>query len=226
MNKNIITLILISIGITGCANQNNQELSSKEQQKIENAGQHFGNTAIPAYISLFPEKLDSKYLNKDNSINSQAVITDFSKNWDTYYNGQADFINTILNVNEKNNKEYRNEAKSEVKALKLDENITQDLIYKSCAGNEFVQQSSKQRLSFYQCVFLNQMLNADRKIMVSQVYQVSDQEKQKIIDQTRDLAAASYLEMIKNSFSTNKWYASTPTYPSTDYHHSKKLIIR
>lgn len=229
MNKSIIAIALISIGITGCAGNNtanNGDLPVKSQQKINKSGEHFGDTAVPAYIALFPEHLDSKYINNDKTLNSQAVISDFSKNWNTYYNGQAEFINVILNVNQENNKEYRNIAKAEVKDLKLDENISQDVIYKSCAGNQFVQQSSEQRLSFYQCVFLNQMLNADRKIMVYQVYQVSDVEKQKIIDQTRDLAATSYLEMIKNSFNTNKWYSSTPVYPHTKYTHGRDLIIR
>lgn len=228
INKKIFGVVLLSIGISGCAvtQHKDGELPVKSQQKIDVAGKHFGDTAVPAYIALFPEHLDSKYINKDKSLNSQAIISDFSKNWNTYYNGQAEFINTILDINQENNKEYRNIAKSEVKDLKLDENISQDLIYKSCAGNQFVQQSSEQRLSFYQCVFLNQMLNADRKIMVSQVYQVSDIEKQRIIDQTRDLAAASYLEMIKNSFATNKWYTSTPVYPEINQKKEHGLIIR
>lgn len=229
MKKKVLAIALISLGISGCAQiHNNQQgaLPDKAKETIDIAGKHFGDTAVPAYIALFPEHLDNKYINSDKSLNSQAIISDFSKNWNTYYNGQAEFINTILNVNQENNKEYRNIAKSEVKDLKLDEPISQDLIYKSCAGNQFVQQSSEQRLSFYQCVFLNQMLNADRKIMVSQVYQVSDIEKQKIIDQTRDLAAASYLEMIKNSFSTNKWYTSTPAYPEINHKKEHGLIIR
>jgi len=228
INKKIFGVVLFSIGISGCTvtPHKDGELPAKSQQKIDVAGKHFGDTAVPAYIALFPEHLDSKYINNDKSLNSQAIISDFSKNWNTYYNGQAEFINTILDINQENNKEYRNIAKSEVKDLKLDENISQDLIYKSCAGNQFVQQSSEQRLSFYQCVFLNQMLNADRKIMVSQVYQVSDIEKQRIIDQTRDLAAASYLEMIKNSFATNKWYTSAPVYPEINQKKEHGLIIR
>lgn len=225
MNKNIITLLLISTALTGCANSNG-ELSKKQQQQIDIAGNHFGDTAIPAYIALFPEKPKPEYINKDNTLNSQAVIADFSKNWNTYYQGQAEFINTILTVNEKEKKGYREEAIKEVRDLKLGDDISQDTIHKACAGNQYVQQSSEKRLSYYQCVFLNQMLNADRKIMVSQVYKDSDAQTQKTIDQTRDLAASSYLEMIKNSFDTHKWYQSTPPNVNSYKIEKKSLIIR
>ncbi len=92
-------------------------------------------------------------------------------------------------------------------------------------GQDFVRQSSDQQLSFYQCVFLNEMLNADRKILVSQVNNVSPEARQKIIDQSRDLAAGPYLEMVKRSFSTQKWY-QTPPQPLQPSFNNNGLIIR
>lgn len=225
MEKTLVTLLITAFALTGCASRNADGLTEKEQQRVNTAGEKFSQKSVPAYVALFPDHLDTKYKNTNNTLNSQAVINDFSKNWNTYYSGQADFINAILNIHEEHDKEYRNKAKREIAQTDMNKDIPEKYIYEACGENEFVRQSSDQQLSFYQCVFLNEMLNADRKILVSQVNNVSPEVRQRIIDQSRDLAAKPYLEMVKRSFSTQKWY-QTPLQPIQPFFKNNDLIIR
>lgn len=225
MKKTLVALLITAFTLTGCASRNADGLTEKEQQRVNTAGESFSNKSVPAYIALFPDHLEAKYKNADNTLNSQAVLNDFSKNWNTYYSGQAEFINSILNIHEEHDKDYRNKAKREILQTDMNKDIPEKYIYEACGQNDFVRQSSDQQLSFYQCVFLNEMLNADRKILVSQVNNVSPEARQRIIDQSRDLAAGPYLEMVKRSFSTQKWY-HTPPQPLQPSFKNNGLIIR
>lgn len=208
MKKILLSTLISTVVLSGCSmhNLNNDgtpRYNDKDQAKLEQVNQQFQSTGVPAYINMFPST--SKGIsNDDKTLNSQAVLNNFDKNWDTYYHAQHQFVSGIIDINKNYYDDYMDKAKIAIREQALDKNIPKHYIQNVC--NEDATKTKDEKGAYAQCVFFNEMLNTDRAITVATFKGANPTQIQNIIDHGKYAAADSYLSLIENAYKEKRWY--------------------
>lgn len=208
MKKILLSTLISTVILSGCSmhNLNNDgtpRYNDKDQAKLEQINQQFQNIGVPAYVNMFPSTSHG-ISNEDKSLNSQAVLNNFDKNWDTYYHAQHQLVSGIININKDYYDDYMDKAKIAIREQALDKNIPKPYIQNVC--NEDATKTKDEKGAYAQCIFFNEMLNTDRAITVATFKGASPTQIQNIIDHGKYAAADSYLSLIENAYKEKRWY--------------------
>lgn len=208
MKKILLSTLITTAFLSGCSmhslnNDGTPKYNDKDQAKLEQINQQFQNTGVPAYVDMFPTT-SKGIANSDKSLNSQAVLNNFNKNWNTYYYAQHELVSGIINVNKNYYKDYMDKAKIAIREQDLDKNIPKPYIQNIC--NQDATKTKDEKGAYAQCVFFNEMLNTDRAITVATFNGANPTEIQNIIDHGKYAASDSYLSLIQNAYKEKRWY--------------------